>query len=178
MHIAIDAGHCSPPGDTGAVGLATEDLLTKPLAAAISKLLIAAGHTVIDCAYPRSTTLMESLKGRVAIANASGADLYVSLHFNKFLNGTRTTASAMGAEVFVASDSGRQVASRVLDQIVKLGFRRRSVKDSSLYVLVHTDMPAILIESFFLDSIADVELFKKVGIDKLAAAIVTGVLDS
>jgi N-acetylmuramoyl-L-alanine amidase len=45
-------------------------------------------------------------------------------------------------------------------------------------VLVRTDIPAILIESFFLDSIADMELFKKVGIDRLATAIVTGVLDS
>lgn len=177
MHVAIDAGHNSPPADTGATGLAFEDTLTKPLAAAIAKLLIAAGHTVTDCAYPRSKTLVESLAGRVEIANRSGADLYLSLHFNKYLDGVKTTTEAMGTEVFAISESSKKIADRVLDKIVALGFKRRSVKDSGLYVLIHTDMPAILVESFFLDSIADFKLFEKVGIDKIATAIVAGVLN-
>lgn len=177
MHIAIDAGHNSPPADTGATGLAFEDNLTKPLAAAISKLLIAKGHIVTDCAYPQSKTLIESLTGRVEIANRSGADLYLSVHFNKFLDGAETTKEAMGAEVFAVSESSKKIANRVLDKIVALGFKRRSVKDNGLYVLIHTNMPAILVESFFLDSIADFELFEKVGIDKLATAIVAGVLN-
>lgn len=178
MHIAIDAGHNSPPGDTGAVGLAVEDTLTKLLGRSVSKLFIAAGHAVTDCAYPHSSTPIESLTGRVEIANRSGADFYLALHFNKFLEDAQTTTDPMGAEVFVASQSGREIADRVLDQIVLLGFKRRSVKDGGLYVLIHTNMTAILVESFFLDSVADMDLFKKIGIDKLAAAIVAGVLNT
>jgi N-acetylmuramoyl-L-alanine amidase len=176
MHIALDAGHNSTPADTGAIGLAFEDELTKSLAAAMAKLLTSAGHQVTDCAYPKSSSLTESLRGRVAIANAAKADLYVSLHFNKFLDKGHTTDKPKGAEVFAASELGRKVASRVLDKIVNLGFKRRSVKDGNMYVLVHTNMPAILIETCFLDSVADMKVFELCGIDKLAKAIVAGIL--
>lgn len=176
MHFAIDAGHNSPPGDTGAVGLAVEDKLTRELAAKVIALLKTAGHEVTDCRYPQSATLGESLAGRVEIANRSGADIYVSLHFNKFLDGVQTTNNPMGAEIFVASPSGRKIAGKVLPQITRLGWKNRGVKDSGLYVLVHTNMPAILIESCFLESIPDMELFKKVGMDRLASAIVGGLL--
>jgi N-acetylmuramoyl-L-alanine amidase len=83
----------------------------------------------------------------------------------------------MGAEVFAASESGAKVAERVLDKIVNLGFKRRSVKDGNMYVLVHTNMPAILIETCFLDSVADMKVFELCGIDKLAKAIVAGILE-
>jgi N-acetylmuramoyl-L-alanine amidase len=38
-------------------------------------------------------------------------------------------------------------------------------------------MPAILIETCFLDSVADMKVFELCGIDKLAKAIVTGILE-
>ena len=180
MHFAIDAGHNSPPGDTGAIGYVIEDNLTKELAAKISALLLAAGHQVTNCVVPKSKSLVESLKQRVAIANDSQAELYVSLHFNKFLPTGKFTSNPMGSEVYVASASGRKVGVKVMAELKKLGFAvhdavgGNGVKIGSFYVLVQTQMPAILIESFFLDSKSDFNCFTKVGMDSLAAAIVKG----
>lgn len=176
MHFAIDAGHNSPPGDTGATGYAVEDKLTRQLADTAINLLVAAGHKVTDCKFPQSSDLMESLVGRVEIANSSKADRYVSLHFNKFLEKTQITPNPMGVEIYAVSSRGRTIASPVLAEIVKLGFKDRGIKDEGFYVLVHTDMPAILIESFFLDSTADFRLFERVGMDALAKAIVKGLI--
>jgi N-acetylmuramoyl-L-alanine amidase len=180
MHYAIDAGHNSPPGDTGAVGLAIEDKLTRELADKVIALLLKAGHQITDCKMGKSTTLLHSLDQRVQIANDAQADIYVALHFNKFLEQKQITASSMGTEIFVASTAGRNIAKKIMPQINKLGFAIHDepggsgIKNSSLYVLVHTDMPALLIESFFLDSSADFAVFNKVGMDALASAIVRG----
>lgn len=182
MHIALDAGHNSGPGDTGATGFDFEDALTFKLAAELKSLLQAAGHKVTLCSVPKSKSLGESLKARVAIANAARADLYVSLHFNKFLEGKNSTKNPMGSEIYVASDRGRKVAQKIIPQLTKLGFKihdapgSSGVKEAGYYVLIHTDMPAILIESFFLDSEADYAVFMKIGIKGLAAAIAAGLL--
>jgi N-acetylmuramoyl-L-alanine amidase len=176
MHFAIDAGHNSRPGDTGAIGLESEDKLTAQLASSVINKLENTGHKVTLCGCPYSKNLGESLKTRVATANFCKADYYISLHFNKFLEGDEVTTKPMGAEIFVASAKGKELADKVLPKITALGWKNRGVKNSGLYVLVHTKMPAILIESFFLDSVADIELFHQVGIDKLATAIVEGLL--
>lgn len=182
MHIALEAGHNSAPGDTGATGFDFEDTLTFKLAAELKLLLEAAEHKVTLCQVPQSKSLGESLKRRVAIANTAGADLYVSLHFNKFLEGKNSTKNAMGSEIYVASNQGRKVAQKIMPQLTKIGFKihdapgNSGIKEAGYYVLVHTDMPAILIESFFLDSEADYTVFMRVGIKGLAAAIAVGLL--
>jgi N-acetylmuramoyl-L-alanine amidase len=182
MHYAIDAGHNSKPGDMGAVGCAVEDKLTRELADRVIGLLVKAGHKVTDCKFPHARNLNESLRGRVEIANNSGADRYVSLHFNKFLGDNEYTERPMGSEIYVASSAGRTIAQKVMSQLTKLGFAihdskgATGVKDGGYYVLVHTKMTAILIESFYLDSKADFAVFTRVGMDALAAAIVKGLL--
>jgi N-acetylmuramoyl-L-alanine amidase len=88
------------------------------------------------------------------------------LHFNCF-NG-----QANGTEVYATSDKGRQIAKPVLDEIVKLGFFNRGVKSGShLFVLKNTNMPAILVESCFIDSQKDVNLYNA---EAISNAIVKG----
>jgi N-acetylmuramoyl-L-alanine amidase len=182
LHFAIDAGHNASPGDIGAVGFAIEDELTAELGSAIVALLRAAGQEVTECKVPHAGSLIESLRSRVEQANDSGADIYVSLHFNKFLPDLESTDDPMGSEIFVCSQPGGSLASKVMPELTKLGFKIHDspdgsgIKNSSLYVLVHTQMTAILIESFFLDSQADYAVFQSVGIDGLAKAIVKGLL--
>ncbi|MFM9156438.1 MAG: N-acetylmuramoyl-L-alanine amidase, partial [Dolichospermum sp.] len=87
-------------------------------------------------------------------------------HFNAF-NG-----KANGTEIFAISDSGRKVAQKVLDEIVKLGFFNRGVKSGShLYVLRRTNMPGILIEGCFIDSAKDMQIYDG---EAMANAIVAG----
>ncbi|MBH8571794.1 N-acetylmuramoyl-L-alanine amidase [Nostocaceae cyanobacterium CENA369] len=165
MKFGIDIGHNCPP-DTGARGIKFEDNLTMEIGTKVIAKLKTLGHEVISCKPDSANTVRESLAKRCDKANAANVDIYVSLHFNCF-NG-----QANGTEVYATSDKGRQIAKPVLDEIVKLGFFNRGVKSGShLFVLKNTNMPAILVESCFIDSQKDVNLYNA---EAISNAIVKG----
>ena len=63
-------------------------------------------------------------------------------------------------------------AQAVCEEIAKLGFKNRGVKyRPGLYVLRHTDSPAMLIECCFVDDRDDVKLYNA---EKMSSAIVKG----
>ncbi|BAU08531.1 N-acetylmuramoyl-L-alanine amidase [Fischerella sp. NIES-3754] len=165
MKFGIDIGHNCPP-DTGARGIKIEDNLTLDVGNRVISKLRALGHQVVDCKPDRASTVGESLRKRCATANASKVELFVSIHFNAF------NRQANGTEVFAISDTGRKFAKPVLDEIVKLGFFNRGVKNGShLFVLKNTNMAAILIECCFIDSPKDMNLYNP---EAMANAIVKG----
>ncbi|PLZ89576.1 N-acetylmuramoyl-L-alanine amidase [Fischerella thermalis] len=165
MKFGIDIGHNCPP-DTGARGIKIEDNLTLDVGNRVISKLRALGHQVVDCKPDRASTVGESLRKRCATANASEVELFVSIHFNAF------NRQANGTEVFAISDTGRKFAKPVLDEIVKLGFFNRGVKNGShLFVLKNTNMVAILIECCFIDSQKDMNLYNP---EAMANAIVKG----
>lgn len=166
MKFGIDIGHNCPP-DTGAVGVKKEDVLTKDVGNRLMQKLSAAGHSVINCTPNTAATVGESLRKRVDKANANLVDLFVSIHFNAF-NG-----SAKGTEVFAISNTSKAIAQSVLNQIVKLGFNNRGVKNTPFFVIKNTSMPAILVECCFCDSPADMSLFDA---EQMAEAIKVGLI--
>jgi N-acetylmuramoyl-L-alanine amidase len=167
MKFGIDIGHNCPP-DTGAKGIAkTEDRLTQDVGNRLMKKLSAAGHSVINCTPNTAATVGESLRKRVDKANANQVDLFVSIHFNAF-NG-----KANGTEVFAISNTAKAIAQSVLNEIVKLGFKKRGVKNTPFFVLKNTSMPAILIECCFCDSTADMSRFDA---EQMAEAIKVGLI--
>lgn len=165
MIIVVDPGHNCPP-DTGASGFGNEDRMNKLVGESLIAKLIKAGVDVIDCRPGRATSVNHSLQSRVATANRSNADYYVSIHHN--------AGGGTGAEVYAISDKACAIASKVLDSIVKLGFKSRGVKNTAFSVLKNTKMPAILIEVCFVDNKSDVELWESLGHDKIAQAIFDG----
>ena len=175
MRFGIDSGH-NCPNDTGAVGIKVEDSLTLEVGNLLRAKLASAGHTVINCTPNSASSLIDSLSKRVDKANSTAVDVFVSIHFNKFLNGSATTASPMGCEVYALSNIAAGIAQPVVNKIVRLGFNDRGVKSANLYVLKNTIMPAILIEVCFLDSTADMNLLSSVGTDKIAEAIKEGLI--
>jgi N-acetylmuramoyl-L-alanine amidase len=171
MKFGIDCGHnCSP--DTGAVGIKAEDVLTLDIGRKLMTKLVSRSHSVVDCTPSNADSVNDSLRKRVARANSNQVGLFVSIHFNKFLAGNATTAQPMGTEVYAISNSAAAIGKQVLDNLVGLGFKNRGVKNTNLYVLKNTSMPAILIEVCFLDSQADMILLEKLGADKIAEALV------
>ncbi|WP_026734118.1 N-acetylmuramoyl-L-alanine amidase [Fischerella sp. PCC 9605] len=165
MKFGIDIGHNCPP-DTGARGIKFEDNLTLDVGNRVIAKLKALGHQVVECKPARASSVSESLRKRCATANANKVDTFVSIHFNAF------NRQANGTEVFAVSDTGRRIAKPVLDEIVKLGFFNRGVKNGShLFVLKNTDMPAILVEGCFVDSQKDMNLYNP---EAMANAIVKG----
>ena len=165
MKFGIDMGHNAPP-DTGASGIAFEDNLTKDVGERVIKKLNKLGHKTVDCTPKSASSVGDSLRKRVQIANSQNVDFYVSIHFNAF------NSKANGTEVFAVSESGRRIAQPVLDNIIKLGFVNRKVKDGShLYVVRNTRMPGILVECCFIDSQKDMDIFEA---ESMANAIVKG----
>ena len=168
MKYGVDCGHNCPP-DTGCSGLKQEDSLTLAVGSRVIRGLLALGHEVVDCRPTKVNTVTQSLGQRCLAANKRKVDFFVSIHFNCF------DTKAHGSEVFAISNAGKILATSVLENIVRLGFVDRGVKDGShLYVLRNTDAPAILVECCFCDSKKDMDLFAKFGPDAIANAIVQG----
>lgn len=112
-------------------------------------------------------------------ANASGADVFVSIHCNS------ATPAALGIETFYCEGSsrGREVAEFVQEQLIdKMRTTDRGVKNDtqtqydSIYVLRHTDMPAILIELAFISNDEDAELLRN-NTEDFARAIASGLME-
>ena len=169
MKFGIDIGHNCPPHDTGAVGIAREDVLNKDVGTRLIQKLVAAGHSVINCTPSQAASLTDSLRQRVNKANANQVDIFVSIHFNAF----SPTDNPRGSEVYAVSNAGKAIAQPVLNEIVKLGFKNRGVKNTAFFVLRNTSMPAILVECCFLDSTADMNLYDA---EKMAEAIKVGLI--
>ncbi|MBE9128541.1 MULTISPECIES: N-acetylmuramoyl-L-alanine amidase [unclassified Coleofasciculus] len=165
MKYGIDIGHNCPP-DTGARGIRKEDDMTLDVGTKVASKLKALGHQVVDCKPSRAWSVGNSLQQRCNSANANRVDRFVSIHFNAF------NSKAKGIEVFAASNTGREIAKPVLDNLVELGYSNRGVKDGShLYVLKNTAMPAILVECCFCDNQEDMDRYEA---EALANAIVKG----
>ena len=169
MKINVHAGHnFKVPGASGIFSEITEDRKVKDLVITKLKTL---GHTVYDCTDETATTVRGNLEAIVAKCNAHSVDLDVSIHFNAF-DGT-----ANGTEVCIYSESSdsKNTAQKIANEIEKLGFKKRnggiSIRNG-LYVLRHTNAPALLIECCFCDSKKDAALYKA---ETMANAIVKGI---
>ncbi len=95
-----------------------------------------------------------SLSGRVSIANNNGCDRFVSTHCNAF-----SSSSAHGTETFCYSGGSSysyDLRNKVNPELVAhMGTYNRGVKTASFYVLVYTNMPAILGEVAFITNPSD-----------------------
>ena len=89
--------------------------------------------------------------------NAQSRDLDVSVHFNAY----NTTSSPMGTECLYVSQSS--LASDVSLAVADAGdfINRGPKKRTDLYFLNNTNEPAILIETCFVDSKADADLYHR-----------------
>lgn len=172
MLVAVDFGH-GLYVDSGAVSeIMSEETVVNAVGRALCDEITLRGHRLLMVRPLAADSERDSLNQRCDESNKAGADLYVSLHANAFMGNGETTNKPMGVEVFAISDKAKAVAARVESAISGQGFKSRGVKDGDkLFVLKYTQAPAILIELFFIDSIADCELYKNIGAVGMATAI-------
>ena len=163
MKIFIDAGHNYSGSDTGAEGhgLREQDV-TFYIADKLRVLLESAGHDV-KMSREKITdnvgsSLSDSLNARVNMANRLGMNLFVSIHCNAYdgkAKGTETLVYSFGSQSSVYA-KGIQKAI-----ITKLGTTNRGVKKrQDLAVLRKTTMPAVLVETAFIDNPEDAVLLR------------------
>jgi N-acetylmuramoyl-L-alanine amidase len=163
MKVLVNAGHTLSGKGTGAVGYINESEHTRLVANELIKQLKEAGVNAYGCSVDKSTNYLKEVVDK---ANASKCDLLISIHFN--------AGKGKGSEVYTWK--GEQ-NNNVCTELQKLGFKNRGIKDGShLYIIRKTTMKAILVEVCFLDTKTDVDLYKKVGVKKIAEAIKKGVV--
>lgn len=116
----------------------------------------------------------DDLQARVNVANAAGADLFVSIH-----NNASRSRRARGTETWAAwnDTAGRGLGSAVQRAVVqRTGLRNRGAKAIDFYVLKWSNMPAVLIEGGFITNRADARLLSNPAFRrKLVAGMVTGI---
>lgn len=138
----------------------------------VKRLLNIYSKDSIDVSPPNMVS-SKDLNYGVTKANNSKADLFFSIHFNA----NKKTENPVGCEVWTYNTILPQ-ADRVCKKLGQLGFKNRGVKHSkSLYELKNTKMKAMIIEVCFVDSKADIDNYINVGYQKVAKAIVEGILD-
>ncbi|WP_195245449.1 N-acetylmuramoyl-L-alanine amidase [Clostridium celatum] len=182
MKIAVDKGHTLKGYDTSACGIFSESAYDRVLGELIIKMLREAGNEVIDVTVDDGTVFSDmygSLSARVNKANLNNVDLYISIHFNA--GGGQGTEVYLAPRAYYNSDNSYITnlgyAQRVQNNMVALGFRNRGVKTDEFYVLTKSNSHAILIETCFCDTQSDADLYNKLGAERVAKAIVEGVLN-
>jgi N-acetylmuramoyl-L-alanine amidase len=92
---------------------------------------------------------LEDLQARVAVANRAGAEMFVSIHENAFVD-----PAIRGTETYHFSRAGapaRALAVAIHEEVMlRLGLPDRGVQSAGFHVLKHTVMPAVLVEGGFL----------------------------
>jgi N-acetylmuramoyl-L-alanine amidase len=153
MKIAISSGHGKYI--RGAEGYLDEVDEARRVVNEVAERLKLGGHGVYVFHDDESHSQSENLDRIVDWHNSKSRDLDVSVHFNAY----ETTSEPMGVEVLYVSKS--ELASDVSEAIsAAAGFKNRGPKKrTDLAFLNGTDEPAILIETCFVDSRADADLY-------------------
>jgi len=116
----------------------------------------------------------DDLQGRVNVANAAGADLFISIHGNGSVR-----RSSRGTEVWNSRRDklGSSLAPYVQRSVVKATkLRNRGTHKADFYVCRWSNMPGILVETAFISSPKDARLLKKAWFRRrLARGIADGV---
>ncbi len=177
--ILVDAGHNYSGKDIGAQ-IEEKDLkeetITWEIADRLRKKLEKMGYTVVmtreevtDNIEP--TSQLESLQARVDLAHRVSADLFISIHCNM--------GGGTGTETYCFEPGGysERLAKLVQKNITEnTELRDRGVKNANFYVIKNTLMPAILVETAFMDNESDAEVITSAkGQNQIAQAIADSV---
>ena len=172
MKIAIRGGHCpKSPGAKGIIDELTEDRKVKD---SVIKYLRMLGYDVLDVTPPDFTSSNADLYYGVTKSNNWGANLFISIHFNKAYDSYN---GSLGSEVCVYSSF--DIAQRVVNGLSSLGFKNRGQKiRTGLYELRNASMKAMIIEVCFVEATGDVSLYNKLGHDLIAKIIAESIVNN
>jgi N-acetylmuramoyl-L-alanine amidase len=157
MKFVISSGHGLHI--RGASGYLDEVDEARKVVEQVATVLRGEGSTVTTFHDDVSTTQSQNLDRIVDYHNAQPPhDWDVSVHFNAY----QTTPNPMGTEVLYVSGTGEGMARAIVNKIASVGFINRGPKKrTDLAFLNGTNEPAVLIETCFVDSKADHDLYKR-----------------
>lgn len=172
MLVALDAGHGG--SDPGAVynGRQEKDDNLR-LAKAVGDILERRGVNVV---YTRTNDIYETPFKKATDANEAGADYFVSFHRNSVENPN----TASGMQTLIYSDGGekQRLAENIQRNLVNLGFKDMGIVERpNLVVLKRTQMPAVLLETGFINNDRDNAKFDS-DFNAIAQGIADGILET
>lgn len=170
--VVIDAGH-GGTRDPGAVfyGRQEKDDNLK-LALAVGDILERNGVEVV---YTRVSDVYDTPFEKAQMGNNAEADFFVSLH----RNATALPKGASGIMSLVFSNEGvlKELAESINKELVKTGFADLGIFERpGLVVLRKTEMPAVLVETGFIDNPEDNKRYDA-QFPEIAQAIADGILN-
>ena len=173
--VVIDPGHGgSDPGAVGINGLKETDIVLE-VSMKVSELLTAKGIKTI---LTRKDERTLDLQPRVAKANNSRANAFVSIHANA-TRGKRSEVNGLETYYYSGSE-GYSLAKNIHKQILITSAQSpdRGVRRSRFYVISKTSMPAALVEIGFVTGKYDAALLRqKAYRDNMSFAIAKGILN-
>ncbi|ASV68154.1 N-acetylmuramoyl-L-alanine amidase [Cytobacillus sp. FSL W7-1323] len=170
VKIYIDPGHGGT--DPGAVGNGLQEKnLTLQIATKVRDLLL--GYSNAEVRMSRTGDQTVSLAQRTNDANAWGANYFLSIHIN--------AGGGTGYEDYIYPGSGTPTTTYqniIHEEIMKVvNFADRGRKQANFHVLRESNMPAILTENGFIDTVADANKLKQASfIQAIAQGHVNGLV--
>jgi N-acetylmuramoyl-L-alanine amidase len=187
--IVIDPGHGGADPGTQHNGL-VEKTLTLDIAQRLRAILVAQGWTVrmtretdVD---PISAEILAKMRAdgkpkaddraylqtRCDVANNAGARMFISIHINSAPN-----ESARGTTVYWYKPQDAALAQAIERSIIPLaGTQDDGMRHENFYVVRHSTMPAVLIETAFATNAGDVALLRQPSfLQNVAQGIANGV---
>ena len=185
--IVIDAGHGGFDAGASANGIDEKDVnlsVAKYLEEYISQgggiavMTRTEDVSTADANTNGMSAKKSDLTNRKALAETSEADIFVSIHMNKF-----PQVQYKGAQVFYGSEpeDGKRLGEEIqasLKEVLQDGNERQAKKtDGSIFILKNTQVPSVIVECGFLSNPQEAELLKQESYrQKLAWAIYVGIV--
>ena len=166
--VFIQAGHTLSGSGTGAIGHINESVENRKVVDSTVKWLKLGGATVYREDVDKSN---DYLNAQTNVANKYKTDIAVQIHFN-----SSSSPNAHGTETYYKTNNGKVYSDRVNKKLSTLFYNRGSKTHSkNLHWLRATKAPAILIETCFVSSKSDTDLYKA-NVDKIGKLIAEGIL--
>ncbi len=170
--VVIDAGHGGKDEGTAYGGEREKDIVLS-LALMIEDELTKRGVNVL---LTRKEDDFLDLSERTEIANEAEADLFLSVHVDSFFDDT--SVHGITCHYKQGSSQGSSFASTLSETLKADGYSLRDSLASDLYVLNHTKMPAVLLETGFISNSSDFSnLSNTEYLQSLAGAIADGIVE-
>lgn len=171
--IAVRGGHNFEA--TGAKALIDETTEDRKVKDALIEALKENGFEVIDVT-PGNCDVITDLEYGVNKAENFGADLFISVHFDKAYD---SYDGALGHACWIYGNGGEaeKIATKITNSVVEgTGFKNRGVRvNPKLYELRKTSMPAIIVETCFCEATEDIKIYNEKGPIIIGKLIVAGI---
>ena len=178
--IVIDPGHgalrdwgSTDPGAIGPSGLKEQEVV-RNISLQLGNILLNEGFTVL---YTREGDTQLTLSERAAVADISGAKLFVSVHANASVN-----RELSGTMTFYHSSKGAVQESQMLANFIqsellnRLRRQNKGVRSADYAVLRNCPIPAVLVEVAFISNPEEEKLLADPAFQRKAAeAIAIGI---